>query len=321
MTRVTLPGTDLTTSQLGFGSSGGRVSDRQRLRLYRTAFDHGITHFDTARAYGMGTAEAVLGKFLAGLRDQVTVTTKLGIVAPPSGTLFRAARRAARAAERLLPSAGARAKQAAGNRLLTGSRFSVDDMRASLETSLRGLGTDHVDILLLHECSPEEIGEDVEAFLDECVRAGQVRFTGIATGAVSTRAIVDRGNTFPAVVQIANSATEPNLDLLPVRGRAIITHSPLSRGLGRLHAALSSSPELRGRWANELQTDCSDLRTLTALMLSYCLWVNRQGIVLFYSQQPEHLIANATGAFGTGGFGEDQLAAFARLAREQGSSS
>jgi D-threo-aldose 1-dehydrogenase len=316
MKRVTLPGTDLTTSELGFGSTGGRISDRERLRLYQVALDHGITHFDTARAYGVGGAEGVLGRFLAGRRDQVTVTTKLGILPPSSGAFLRVARLAARTAERLLPSTGARAKQVAARRLLTGKRFSLDDARTSFETSLRELGTDHVDILLLHECAPDDVQEDLLDFLDERVQAGQVRFTGIATGVESTAAITRRDAAFPAIVQVANSATEPSLERLSLAGRATITHSPFSTGLAPLRAALSTLPDLAQRWTRELQADISDLRTLSNLMLSYALRANRGGVVLFFSRRTEHIAANAADASGSPAFSDDRLAAFARLVRE-----
>jgi aryl-alcohol dehydrogenase-like predicted oxidoreductase len=319
MRRVTLRGTEVETSALGFGSSGGRISDRERLRLYHLVFDHGITHFDTARAYGVGGAEGLLGKFLAGRRDQVTVTTKLGILPPSSWALLRTARSAARIAERIIPAAGTRAKQAAGNRLLTGKRFSIDDARKSLETSLRQLGTDYVDFLLLHECDPEDLYEDLISFLDERVRAGQVRFTGIATGPDSTAAIAHQRSPFPTIVQVGNSAVTPNLQGLHVEDRAVITHSPFGPGLARIRSVLSSSPSLQSRWSRELQADFSDPRTLSGWMLSYALWHNREGIVLFYSQREDHIVADAANAAGQP-FSDLSLVTFARLIQDLGSS-
>jgi aryl-alcohol dehydrogenase-like predicted oxidoreductase len=50
--------------------------------MLERAFALGITHFDVARAYGFGRAEGILGKFLRGRRDQVTVATKLGLQPP-----------------------------------------------------------------------------------------------------------------------------------------------------------------------------------------------------------------------------------------------
>src|SRR3990172_8903850 len=113
MRRVTLPGTDLDTSVLGFGSAGGAIDDLERLRLLELAFDRGITHFDTARAYGMGNAERIVGRFISDKRDEVTVTTKLGIMPARGGLLTRSARAGARAVERMFPSLGGRAKVAA----------------------------------------------------------------------------------------------------------------------------------------------------------------------------------------------------------------
>ena len=54
----------------------------EAVSMLERAFALGITHFDVARAYGFGRAEGILGKFLRGRRDQVTVATKLGLHPP-----------------------------------------------------------------------------------------------------------------------------------------------------------------------------------------------------------------------------------------------
>src|ERR1700688_434097 len=75
-----------TAFQLGFGCVQLTVHPRQAeaVAILEYAFSLGITHFDVARAYGFGRAEGILGKFLRGRRDQVTVATKLGLQ-PPVG--------------------------------------------------------------------------------------------------------------------------------------------------------------------------------------------------------------------------------------------
>lgn len=67
---------------LGFGCSamGGRVSTRQSLVALGAAYDAGITLYDTARSYGYGQAETILGNFLRGRRDTVVISTKFGIL-------------------------------------------------------------------------------------------------------------------------------------------------------------------------------------------------------------------------------------------------
>ena len=110
MRTVRLPGTDLTPSRLGFGTSllMARLGRRESVRLLEVAHESGITHFDTARAYGYGEAESAVGDFLAGRRDAVTVTTKVGLLPPRNSRGLRAAKAVARAAVSRAPALRAR---------------------------------------------------------------------------------------------------------------------------------------------------------------------------------------------------------------------
>src|SRR5262245_26368239 len=70
---------------LGFGTGLiRRLWTRGVDRLLATAVEEGITHFDTAPMYGYGDAEGLLGSFLAPRREELTVTTKIGIPPPPA---------------------------------------------------------------------------------------------------------------------------------------------------------------------------------------------------------------------------------------------
>ena len=83
MREIQVPGITIGVPILGFGcSSLTSVGQKQALRLLESAFDSGIRHFDTARYYGYGEAEGILGGFLKSYRGQVTVTTKFGIDPP-----------------------------------------------------------------------------------------------------------------------------------------------------------------------------------------------------------------------------------------------
>jgi aryl-alcohol dehydrogenase-like predicted oxidoreductase len=77
--------------------------NQERLQLLECAYDAGIRHFDTAPYYGYGEAERVLGEFLRGKRDQVTITTKFGIQ-PPSVVRNRFVNQMARRILGLAPS-------------------------------------------------------------------------------------------------------------------------------------------------------------------------------------------------------------------------
>jgi aryl-alcohol dehydrogenase-like predicted oxidoreductase len=84
MKTITIPGSSITTTALGFGGSNllGPRSRAEGRALLETAFDAGIRHFDVARSYSSGDAESVVGDFLKTRHDQVTLTTKFGIQPP-----------------------------------------------------------------------------------------------------------------------------------------------------------------------------------------------------------------------------------------------
>lgn len=116
--------------------------------VVHAALDAGITLFDTADIYGNGHSEEFLGKALGPERSQVVVATKFGMDAKGANG----------------PDDGAR-----------GSRRYI---RAAVESSLRRLGTDWIDLYQLHAPDPETPIEETLAALDELVRAGKVRYIG-----------------------------------------------------------------------------------------------------------------------------------------------
>ena len=79
------PGGVLTLAKLGFGTSQlmGRIGRRQSLRLMEVAFAAGIRHFDTAPLYGLGAAEAMVGKFAANKRADITSPPSSAFALPP----------------------------------------------------------------------------------------------------------------------------------------------------------------------------------------------------------------------------------------------
>ena len=86
MRHVPFGDSGLRVSVVGFGTApmGSRYGAREGLRALEVAYESGITLFDTARSYGHGDAERILGRFLRGKRDRVVVSTKFGIDAPAS---------------------------------------------------------------------------------------------------------------------------------------------------------------------------------------------------------------------------------------------
>jgi aryl-alcohol dehydrogenase-like predicted oxidoreductase len=253
-----------------------RTGRRDSVRLLETAFDAGITHYDVARSYGHGEAESALGDFLAGRRDSVTVATKLGMEPPPRSRRLAVAKGVARAAVAVVPPLRRLARERAARMVQVG-RFAVPEARASLETSLRELRTDYLDLLLLHEVRPPDLSDDLLGFLEDRVRDGTVRAFGIATVPDASRAIAAARPEFAGVVQLENSVTVPTLERMPeLLRRRVITHSSL-HGLGEVRR------RARGREPGELAD----------LMLAWALASNPDGTVLFSSRDPDHIRRNA----------------------------
>jgi aryl-alcohol dehydrogenase-like predicted oxidoreductase len=141
----TLGPLDVTVVGLGCNNFGGRLDEAATRAVVDAALDAGVTFFDTADIYGNhGGSEELLGRVLAGRRDEVVLATKFG---KPMGD----------GAER---------------------RGSAPYIRAALEASLRRLQTDTVDLYQHHEEDTETPLEETIGTLDELVREGKIRAYG-----------------------------------------------------------------------------------------------------------------------------------------------
>jgi aryl-alcohol dehydrogenase-like predicted oxidoreductase len=177
--------TGLRASVLGFGCSGilGRVGRRDSLRALGLAYDLGITFYDTARSYGYGESEALLGGFLSGRRDRVLISTKFGIVPARQQFWKRAAKPIVRAVMAAMPKARRLIRNQVAAQFSKG-QFTVDVFRSSLEESLRKLKTDYVDILFMHMPPAAALGDhDLMRELEKARESGKVRVLGISTEA------------------------------------------------------------------------------------------------------------------------------------------
>lgn len=163
----------------------GKISKSQALKAMNLAFDLGVTHFDVARSYGFGRAERVVGEFLKGRRDQITVTSKFGVVPPTMSWSTRKLIPFARTAANFFPGLKQRLKQKSGQ-LLAERRFDVDFARQCLDQSLSELATDYIDIYLIHEPNVSLLKnpDQIAKFLEDSVNAGKIRRWGFAYGSV-----------------------------------------------------------------------------------------------------------------------------------------
>ncbi|GGL29904.1 aldo/keto reductase [Phycicoccus endophyticus] len=145
----TLGDTGVRVSSLALGAMNfgpiGDTTQEEASAIVDAALEAGVTLVDTADFYGAGVSEEMVGRALAGRRDDVVLATKAGL---PFGEdpLHRGASR----------------------RWLT----------RALEASLRRLGTDHVDLFQVHRWDPLTSDEETLAALTDLQRAGKVRYVG-----------------------------------------------------------------------------------------------------------------------------------------------
>jgi aryl-alcohol dehydrogenase-like predicted oxidoreductase len=209
----TFGNSNLKVSTVGFGTwpiggtataeGYGGVDDAEAVAAIRRALDLGITCFDTAPAYGLGRAETILGKALGADRKNVVVVTKCGIPWDPSQGRF-------------------------------GRNSKYDHILASAEESLRCLGTDYIDVLLIHWPDPDTpLAEPMRA-LEDLRESGKVRHIGVSN--FSTDQVAEcLTYTQLAVQQIGynlfDRRREGELTWLRERHVGIMAYGPLAHGL------------------------------------------------------------------------------------------
>ncbi|HEY2636098.1 MAG TPA: aldo/keto reductase, partial [Solirubrobacteraceae bacterium] len=266
----------MKTARLGYGCAGlMRIpSGRKRQDLLAATLDAGIAHFDTARMYGLGAAEAELGRFARGRRDRMTIATKFGIEPTPTSWMTRL-QRPARALLARFPALRKAVKRREGM-LHEPHRYDVATARASLERSLAELGTDYLDFFFVHDPQPEDEVpfEDLREFLDGERQAGRILAWGVAGEA--RPAATAAGFGVPVVVQarqdVFSRAQEPP---------AQIAFGVLARALARILEHVGSSEDVAHRWAEATGEDCRDSDVVTRLLLQDALQANPAGAVLF----------------------------------------
>jgi aryl-alcohol dehydrogenase-like predicted oxidoreductase len=234
------------SSRLGFGCGGvmGRVGRSQSLRAIAAALDGGVTHFDVARLYGYGEAEALVGKALKGRRDRVVIASKFGLVAPRAAGALKALKPIAQQLAARVPGARAVLRSLVGGAAPAADRFSIAAAQAALDQSLAALQTDYLDIWFLHDCAAGDLTDDLKDFLDAQVASGKIRAYGVASN-IDTITAMNTVWGDALLYQFPNSATERNADRLPGGAPRFICHSPFAGGTriaGRLVASGDAYP-------------------------------------------------------------------------------
>ena len=282
---VRLDAGDVVISRVGFGCAGiMRIpSARERRNLVASAIGAGLRHFDVARLYGLGAAEAELGRALRGRRDEVTIATKFGLDAP--GAVRWLGRLQAPARAVLARSSATReAVRGRRERFVSPRVYDAAKARHSLDTSLRQLSLDYVDIFFLHDPRPQDNvdGAALEAFLKEARAAGKIRAWGMSLDDPSGLDVLSRLSD-SGIAQLRHDV------LSDIRQR------PRSIAFGALSAHplisrwLSQVPDARLRWTETIGADPLEHDLLAKLLLEHTLAQEQVMASLYSTTQPSRL--------------------------------
>jgi aryl-alcohol dehydrogenase-like predicted oxidoreductase len=256
--------TNIFLSEIGFGAWGiggvtpgptsyGPTNDKTSLQALKKSFDVGINFYDTSNVYGQGHSEELIGQAFKAHREKVIIATKAGLVdytSPPN--------------------------------------FSLNHIKTSLEGSLQRLKTDYVDLLQLHNPTPNIIrkSDHFQNFIEQLKKQGKIRAFG-----VSVRSPEDG---FNIINQLKPDAIQVNFNLLDHRiidcglmelatkkGVSIIARTPLCFGFltGNFSTDTRFKPnDHRSRWSkNQLESWLNGLK----LMIEQSIDLTSQGPIQF----------------------------------------
>ncbi|WP_298868998.1 aldo/keto reductase [uncultured Gimesia sp.] len=200
---------NLEVSALGLGCMGlsfgygEPVEDQAGIALIRNAVDLGMNFFDTAEVYGAYTNEALLGKALAPVRDQVVIATKFGFAIDEQGQQ-------------------------------TGLDSRPEHIKEVVEASLKRLQTDYIDLFYQHRVDPNVPIEDVAGTVKELIQAGKVKHFGLSEAGVE---VIRRAHTVQPVTALQSEYSlwwrEPEDVIFPTLeelGIGFVPFSPLGKG-------------------------------------------------------------------------------------------
>ena len=220
----------LEVSAIGLGCMslnpvyGSTIGKSEAISLLRSAFDNGVTFFDTAEAYGPFTNEIIVGEALAPIRDHVVIATKFGF----DIDLTTGERRG-------------------------GVNSRPEHIRAVAEASLKRLGVDVIDLFYQHRVDPAVPIEDVAGTIKELIKEGKVKYFGLSEPGAQT---IRRAHAVQPVTAVQSEYSlwwrEPEQEILPTLkelGIGFVPFSPLGAGF------------LTGKIDENTRFDSTDFRT------------------------------------------------------------
>jgi aryl-alcohol dehydrogenase-like predicted oxidoreductase len=181
----------------------GAVDDKESIKAIHHGLDLGINWIDTAAVYGLGHSEEVVAQALRGIRHDVFVATKCGMVWNEKGVVTKS--------------------------------LKPDSIRREVEASLRRLQTDYIDLYQFHWPDPETPVEDSWQTMVDLLREGKVRTIGVCNFSVEElercRALAPVQSIQPPYNMLRREIEE---DLLPYCGKhgiGIVAYSPMASGM------------------------------------------------------------------------------------------
>jgi aryl-alcohol dehydrogenase-like predicted oxidoreductase len=209
MNRRRLGSQGLEVSAEGLGCMGmtwayGAGDEQAGLATIERALELGITFLDTAEVYGPYTNEELVGRAIAGRRDEFEIATKFGFVVNPDAPSDRA------------------------------TDGTPENARRACEGSLKRLGTDHIDLFYQHRVDPNVPIEETVGAMADLVRAGEVRYLGLSEASADT---IRRAHAVHPITAVQSEYSlwtrDPEdqvLATLRELGIGLVAYSPLGRG-------------------------------------------------------------------------------------------
>ncbi|MGD8458256.1 MAG: aldo/keto reductase [Anaerolineales bacterium] len=226
------------------GDAWGPTDDRQSLNVIDAALDLGVNFFDTADVYGQGHSEELLGQAMKGRRDRFIVATKIGWRGFNDG-------------------------------LGCSAYNTPEKLVAGVETNLRRLGTDYVDLIQYHVDFRESSMEAVVAGFQKLQDDGKVRAYGLSTSDFEyLKAFNQDGKASTLQIDYSILNRTPEVDILPYcqeQNLGVLVRGPLAMGiLAGKFTPESKFPEgdFRRRWhenKEEHQVFLQDLQKVDRL--------------------------------------------------------
>jgi len=214
--------TGIRVSNLCFGtmSFGGAADESTAAAMYHRCREAGINFFDCANVYSAGVAEQMLGRLIHEERNQLVITSKVGF---PMGED------------------------------INDKGLSRRNTLASVEASLKRLGTDRLDVLFVHTFDPDTPMEETLRVLDILVRDGKILYTGVSNWAAWQIALSlgisarEGLASFACIQPMYNLVKrQAEVEILPLainEGLGVISYSPLGGGLLTGKYGTSRKPE------------------------------------------------------------------------------